>query len=750
MNSSHQPAGADSSAEGQPLILISFLLPTRGRPEGVLQFLQSLVETTEELDQVEVVLGIDDDDLSSRHICHDRIRLKTTVFQPGLSMGVMNRACFDASCGRYVFLMNDDVVACTKGWDRRVRETFEAFGDDIALIHVNDNIFGDKLCTFPLLSRQACLEIGLCPSEYRRYKIDDHIMETYTLLERLGYPRIIYLEDVLFRHDNFRMVSDAASAAAFFAPGGRVYAPDQAVGAQDARVYEEGIEERKCDALKLAALIDRGRNLDHLALRLSDIHDPYCYRRRRVVVPPLRRSARQRSRVAAGLLTPDARRTEVRNCLTALKQIVGVAELAMIDFADDGLATRPHAMNRILAACDADFLLLLEDDVAFSSDLLEGLLACMDDSTAVVAPLYENANGTVASSGVYLLGQGLCAHADLNDRPDTLRVCQAVRSGALLIDMRTCRGLRFSPQYRVGGHDVDYCLQAWEAGYRVVCTPRVTVRRSGRRQVIIDPVKLRLAQEAEEAVLTSAWIDSGRLAALATKRWMDTGHVHPRPDSFARLARLIADSDRLGVGQLQDAWGALRAEIEPYPLFRHYAAVVVRCWQDSRPPEAGSEIRIFSVQLLAQLEEPAQPPGYCSAVIRKAMVRLTRDIRQRPFLMRFAMGLTRCWRDLMMRHDDRPLWVRRLVSPVVAKVEAWYEHASNVSATESLGAFAGYRLVKFDGLVCGFSKSRSCPEIDRQLPLRSGVVVATTRRAVIRKIERIHAACGIALSGDSE
>jgi hypothetical protein len=727
----------------------SFLLPTRGRPEGVRQFLTSLVETTEELDQVEVILGVDDDDPVSQQIVDDRVRLKIVVFRHGLTMGAMNRACFEASCGRYVFLMNDDVVSCTKAWDRRVREAFEAFGDDIALVHVNDGIFGDKLCTFPLLSRQACQEIGLCPLDYRRYKIDDHIMETYTLLERLGYPRIVYLEDVLFRHDNYKMVADAKATAAFFAPGGRVYAPDLAISVQDASIYEEGIELRKSDALKLATLIDPNRNLDHLALRLSDVHDPYCYRRRRVAVPRRARGSRHRSRVAVGLVTGDASSRETARCLAALKENAGEVELTIVECAGSGLATRPFAMNRILAGCDAEFLLLLEEDVVLGDNVLDGLLDAMNDSIAVVAPLYENVDGSVASSGVYLLGPSLCAHADQTDRPETSRLAQAVRSGALLVDIGKCKGLRFTPQYRLGGFDVDFCLQVWEAGYQVACTPGVSARRSGRHPVNSDPVKNLLAQEVEEAVLTGAWIDNGRLPALSQRYWLGLAELQPGLEKFSRMARLIAEVDRSGIAGHEGEWAALKADILPFTLFRRYAVICLRHYLAGSNSLPGRETQACRL-LLADLEESVPPPGLFSELTRKAMVCLARNIRQKPLLTRLAMGLTRRWRDLMLLHDDWPKWVRRLLSPVVARVESSYEYVSSVSAVESLGSFAGYRLVKFDGLVCGIPPSHSSLEVNRQLLLCSTVVIATTAVAAIRKIERIHASCGIDLTDSAE
>ena len=150
--------------------LISFLLPTRGKPDLARRFLRSLHETAHQPEEIEVILGVDEDDPQSHSITHEGLAVKRVILPPGLTMGALNRACFEASTGRYVMLINDDVIVRTPGWDTAIYRTFAAFGDDIALVHVNDLLFQERLCTFPVLSRKACLEIGICPACYRRYR----------------------------------------------------------------------------------------------------------------------------------------------------------------------------------------------------------------------------------------------------------------------------------------------------------------------------------------------------------------------------------------------------------------------------------------------------------------------------------------------------------------------------------------------------------------------------------------------------
>ena len=97
--------------------LISLLLPTRGKPNLAGRFLRSLHETAHHPEEIEVVLGVDDDDPQSHSISHDGLASKMLILPAGLTMGALNRACFEASTGRYVMLINDDVIVRTPGWD---------------------------------------------------------------------------------------------------------------------------------------------------------------------------------------------------------------------------------------------------------------------------------------------------------------------------------------------------------------------------------------------------------------------------------------------------------------------------------------------------------------------------------------------------------------------------------------------------------------------------------------------------------
>lgn len=87
------------------MVDISLLLPTRGRPSLVYRLFDSIVETTSNPKRLEVVLYLDEDDLKSQKISHSILPI-TKLIGPSISMGSLNSACYRASKGSYVMILN--------------------------------------------------------------------------------------------------------------------------------------------------------------------------------------------------------------------------------------------------------------------------------------------------------------------------------------------------------------------------------------------------------------------------------------------------------------------------------------------------------------------------------------------------------------------------------------------------------------------------------------------------------------------
>lgn len=195
-------SGSSDPLQGQALI--SLLLPTRGRPELVARFFDSVVNTADHLHAIEVILYVDEDDPGSHHL--DGGPLQTVrIIGPNRSMGAYNTECYKASRGQIIVLVNDDMVMRTSGWDRELRAMDSRFSDRIYLGYCNDLLKKGGLATFPILSRSTCeLLIDPYPTAYTGAFIDFHLFDIFKRIQHQGFERIIYLHDVVFEHLHYR------------------------------------------------------------------------------------------------------------------------------------------------------------------------------------------------------------------------------------------------------------------------------------------------------------------------------------------------------------------------------------------------------------------------------------------------------------------------------------------------------------------------------------------------------------------
>ncbi|MBA4063577.1 MAG: hypothetical protein C0501_07650 [Isosphaera sp.] len=246
----------------------SLIVPTRGRPAQLRRFLASAADTAAHPEHVEVILVVDADDPGSFGVSHPRLAVRTVVGPPGRTMGELNAAGYAASAGDRVMLLNDDVVVRTRGWDARALAAFQRFPDPFVLVHVNDTLMRDHLCTFPLVSRAFCDLAGdICPTGYRRYRIDDHIEDVFNLVAAAGERRAVYLPGVVFEHTNAVQHPEA----------GRVYQSDPDILALDAPLFDALFPERKELALRVLEAID-GRRDPSRCKALDALTDPFALR----------------------------------------------------------------------------------------------------------------------------------------------------------------------------------------------------------------------------------------------------------------------------------------------------------------------------------------------------------------------------------------------------------------------------------------------------------------------------------------
>jgi len=182
---------------------ISFLLPTRGRPDLLRRLFQSIVDTTHDLDKVEIVMCLDEDDPQSQRIDDPRLDIVKLIGARS-TMGDYNTKCLNRSRGDIIILLNDDLILETPGWDSIISDFALTIPDSIFMAYPNDTETRQHMCTFPIMSRKTCeILSNPYPKEYVALYIDQHIFDIFIRLKHLGKNRMFYLDHVIFKHRHF-------------------------------------------------------------------------------------------------------------------------------------------------------------------------------------------------------------------------------------------------------------------------------------------------------------------------------------------------------------------------------------------------------------------------------------------------------------------------------------------------------------------------------------------------------------------
>jgi hypothetical protein len=139
---------------------ISILLPTRGRAQALMSSIQSLHTLAEDFDSIEVLFGVDNDDVVGmenmlHNVCpwieQNNIKHKIVVFEP---QGYNNlhryvNGLAEHSQGSWLFFWNDDAEMKTTAWDARIRERTGEF--KLLSVYTHNN---HPYSIFPILPRE--------------------------------------------------------------------------------------------------------------------------------------------------------------------------------------------------------------------------------------------------------------------------------------------------------------------------------------------------------------------------------------------------------------------------------------------------------------------------------------------------------------------------------------------------------------------------------------------------------------------
>lgn len=193
---------------------ISLLCPSRERLNKFITFTSSVFSTVNDINNIEIVLGVDDDDpkiVSYKRIAKNLnfvtlIIFKSKLFkEEGLS-GLWNIMAKKSS-GDIIAMVGDDMIFKTVEWDVKIIETFKQQKDNIYLVHCNDGMRGpgnkyaavEPLAVNSFIHRDYIDAVG----RYVQTEEPNIFQDTYldTLFKTLG--RKIYYHDIIIKHLHF-------------------------------------------------------------------------------------------------------------------------------------------------------------------------------------------------------------------------------------------------------------------------------------------------------------------------------------------------------------------------------------------------------------------------------------------------------------------------------------------------------------------------------------------------------------------
>lgn len=180
--------------------LVSVLLPTRCRPNGLKLAVESLVRTAAHPDRMEILLATDDDDLEAKHFV-ENICILTN---PGVNIEVREwrgprrgyarvyqhyNEMAVAAAGKHVLLWNDDTEMLTPEWDAALTR----YDGGLPYVQfLRRDIYAIADTTFPFIDKRIVDALG---GISRHMYTDTWIGE----VAELAYVRM-FRNDVVFTH----------------------------------------------------------------------------------------------------------------------------------------------------------------------------------------------------------------------------------------------------------------------------------------------------------------------------------------------------------------------------------------------------------------------------------------------------------------------------------------------------------------------------------------------------------------------
>jgi len=227
-------------------LLISVLIPARGRPLELARCIRSLRDAAAGDPAIEILVAIDDDDEAFHRSPFTDARVRAAIGPRPATLGVKLNNLAAAARGEILWFIADDYVMDTPGWPARFRAAVATLPGGIGILYPQDALHDDH-ASFPLITRRIYAGLNYFAPPWFPYWFVDTWWDEIGIL--LGLRRAI---DVRVSAPEGRGRSHGVFDVAFWA---QLFEDTRSLRVRDARVLA-GLNGQGLDAM-LAALPTR-------------------------------------------------------------------------------------------------------------------------------------------------------------------------------------------------------------------------------------------------------------------------------------------------------------------------------------------------------------------------------------------------------------------------------------------------------------------------------------------------------------
>lgn len=224
--------------------MIALLVPSRERLDKKVALIQSIVDTVDDLGNITLYFGVDEDDptmnsvlaLENRHSFVKVVKIANSG--KFLGLGRLWNLCADAASEEILSMIGDDMLFRTKGWDTKILKEFEnAPSDNIKMVYCNDGRHGRAIAVNFFIHRAYKEMTGyLTRNEFMVDFIDLWPQQVFSSL-----GRITYRSDILIEHLHWSFRKSSKDGVANKLRGNNYPEESQ-------RIWRETIDERIAEA----------------------------------------------------------------------------------------------------------------------------------------------------------------------------------------------------------------------------------------------------------------------------------------------------------------------------------------------------------------------------------------------------------------------------------------------------------------------------------------------------------------------